>query len=361
MLQKVKMELLPRINTFLDCWRGQVPDRCTFVEATDRVVCVQCRVRAPNAFSRSASLTEFNEWILESSIGSLTEQAASKPPQMTCSYGHTVCLDESLSLSRSVKLEAVPCPKCPERGSLPPFALSLERCRLYLTEAATDGSRVDFVQCPRCNMSIYILHLVALEVVLSYDWDVRDTAMGTWSTLSVVEAMRCAIEDGADIVTWSSIDGSTSDELFEGGETREVEQQMEQCIAQSAVIVIFPSDAYLNSSKCQRELRHAVLHRKYIIPALLPNKGLVGSNGLTSISTAWDIPISFSLSSLKLHRSTGVNWLSADHGTGAPEPASQFEHLAACFHHCLSPAPGPVQPEVKRIQSRIHRCEHIAH
>ena len=351
-LQKVEGELLLQIDKFLSEWRGEVPDPAAFAEAADRVVCAGCSdegVDVPHAFSRATCEGELNRWRAQVRADG---GAARAPPQLTCTHGHVVGLEDALS--QPPILQAVPCPMCLKKRRWPPHPFSREWCLLYFTEAALKGGRAGAVFCPICCLSIRILDIVVPEVFLSYNWGFYDEAARTHSTQELVRSMRFAIEDGADVVTWFDVGGGM-------GAGQSVGAEMEQGVAKSTVVIMFLSDAYCSSGNCVREFLHTVRHSKYIIPVLVPDKGRTrtGPSGWTGPGAEdkewWQHAAScsdckdpdngapFSWSALGQFAPVDLRVV----GAGAAEEARALE--------------AAVVEIVRRVQSRFHRSAHIQH
>jgi hypothetical protein len=67
----------------------------------------------------------------------------------------------------------------------------------------------------------------------------------------------------ADLLVWQDVCGGMG-----FGDNHKVE--MLEGIKKATVVVIFLSDAYVNSPNCQREYLHAVRNSKFIVPVLVP-------------------------------------------------------------------------------------------
>ena len=260
---KVKNELLPQINKFLNEWRGKAPDPAAFEAAADRIMCVQCSeklVANPHYFSRKECQLKLDTVVKARSeerevIGDIEAM------NIDCEHGHQMSLTEILS--RNVILEAVPCPNCVQCGHVPPHCFNRQDCLLYFSEDLLNSSRAGAINCPCCASSIRVLDIVVPEVFLSYNWGVFDPSTNTFSTQSIVSAMRRPIEHGADVVTWFDVGGGM-------GAGQSVKKEMQQGVLKSTVVVIFLSDAYCKSGNCVREFLHATRHSKFLIVVLVP-------------------------------------------------------------------------------------------
>jgi len=344
--QKVEGELLRQINKFLSEWRGEVPDPAAFAEAADRVVCAQCSdegMDVPHAFSRCACEEQLTKWRVQARADAAADGgAAREPPQLTCSRGHVVDLEDALS--QPPLLQALPCPMCLKRGMSPPYAFNREECLLYFTEGALKGAREGVVQCPFCVVFIRILDIVVPEVFLSYNWGEKDAATGTYSTQEIVRSVRFPIEDGADVVTWFDVGGGM-------GAGQSAAAEMEQGVAKSTVVIIFLSDAYCSSGNCMREFLHTVRHSKYIIPVLVP-----GWTGAGAEDTTWWLH-AHSCSDCK-DPDTGAAFSWSTLGRFAPVDLRIAGAGDARRGRALEAAEVEI---VRRIQMRFHRSKHLNH
>jgi hypothetical protein len=275
--KKVKGELYPQISKFLTEWRGTAPDPDAFAQAADRILCLQCNEEGranPHVFSRSdcesklqAARAEVNKMNAEAQATGSLSPDHSALLQERCAHGHVASLEEILSTK--VILEALPCPCCMQSGRSPPFCFNRLDCLLLFTEAMLHTSRAGSINCPYCEAAIRILDLVQPELFLSYNWGCN------LSTQKLVIRARSLIEEEAGVVAWLDVGGGM-------GAGQSAIEEMRIGVSRSTVVIIFLSDAYCRSVNCIREYLHAVHHSKFLIPVLVPNKGLVRAGGPSS-------------------------------------------------------------------------------
>jgi len=123
------------------------------------------------------------------------------------------------------------------------------------------------MSCPRCKAKkrvsqFRIVDLVAPQVFFSYNWG-KQKQNGAWSTQEYITPLRRRMELQADLLVWQDVCGGMG-----FGDNHKVE--MLEGIKKATVVVIFLSDAYVNSPNCQREYLHAVRNSKFIVPVLVP-------------------------------------------------------------------------------------------
>jgi hypothetical protein len=183
-------------------------------------------------------------------------------------------LDAVDLLSSAVIFDAVPCPMCISSQDLPPHTFDRKKCMQWFSDGNLTKS--GSVTCPKCDgegrpCRMNISDLISPQVFFSYNWGMTTDDIN-YSTQGFVVPLRDRIEFGTDLLIWLDIGGGmgTGDNhmvaMFDG-------------IKKATVVVIFLSDAYVNSANCQREFLHAVRNSKYIVPVLIPpDSGTVGKD-----------------------------------------------------------------------------------
>eukprot|EP00961_Rhodomonas_salina_P034375 463240-Rhodomonas_salina.2 len=184
-----------------------------------------------------------------------------------CGAGHQMRVAEILS--RAVIHEAVACPQCVHSGAVPPHCFNRRFCLLYFGEE--NQGRVGALECVKCRAAgrphaVRILDIIAPEVFLSYNWGVvQDDGRGgrEYSTQAIVKPLQQRLEQDEDVVCWFDVGGGM-------GAGQNLKAEMEEGIRKCTVVVVFLSDAYVNSDNCKREFDHAVRMCKFLIPVLVP-------------------------------------------------------------------------------------------
>lgn len=176
---KVEFELLSQVKKFLDEWRGQCPDPSAFAAAADRIMCIKCSEESslePYMFSRlkcekdlGRKRAQMNEVSAQASDNGSWVLNAADAQMITCGNGHILSIQDVLS--KSVIMQAVPCPNCVQSRDMPPFCFNRHECLLYFSEEAQSSNRSGAVSCPYCaeagrGYMIRVLDIVAPEVFL---------------------------------------------------------------------------------------------------------------------------------------------------------------------------------------------------
>jgi hypothetical protein len=106
-----------------------------------------------------------------------------------------------------------------------------------------------------------IVDLISPQVFFSYNWGRK--IGNEFSTQQIVVPLRDRVELKTDLLIWLDVGGGMG-----VGDNHKV--AMYDGIKKATVVVIFLSDAYVNSPNCQREFLHSVRNSKYIVPVLVP-------------------------------------------------------------------------------------------
>jgi hypothetical protein len=182
-------------------------------------------------------------------------------------------LDATELLSHAVIFDAIPCPQCIKVQDFPPHSFNRKKCIEFFTEYNPNKTGTE--TCPKCEAAgrphhFQIVDLIAAQVFFSYNWGkevVHKDAVGKetteYSTQSFVVPLCNRVELNTDLLVWLDVRGGMG-----VGENHKLE--MLDGIQKAIVVVIFLSDAYVNSKNCQREFLNAMRASKYIIPVLVP-------------------------------------------------------------------------------------------
>ena len=277
-------------------------------------------------------------------------------------------------LSTGVIYEAVPCPQCVQSEDLPPYTFNRKKCVEWFSD--DNEQKIGSMSCPRCKSKgrvsqFRIVDLVAPQVFFSYNWGKQKN--GAWSTQVYITPLRRRMELQADLLVWQDVCGGMG-----FGDNHKVE--MLEGIKKATVVVIFLSDAYVNSPNCQREYLHAVRNSKFIIPVLVPpdndsrfsdpadpqycaNSGWTGEYDADNHRRHWWRHI------FKVIRRTADGVL-GPLKNDPDQPSTmidwsmlgRFEPIDMRNAETAFEADSPQEKVlIKRIQSRFHRPDHIDH
>ena len=285
-------------------------------------------------------------------------------------------------LSTSIIYEAVPCPQCVRSNDLPPHTFNRKKCVEWFSD--DNVQKIGSMSCPRCMArgrvhQFRIVDLVAPQVFFSYNWGRRrqsEDGIAQWSTQAYVSPLRRRVELETDLLVWQDVCGGMG-----YGDNHKVE--MLEGIRKATVVVIFLSDAYVNSPNCQREYLNTVRNSKFIVPVLLPtelrpdddpssdpandqytpNAGWSGKYDANRHTQYWWHHI------LKVIRKTADGHLS-DLKNDPDDPArlidwsllGRFQPIDMRDENTALLADSPEeQVLIKKILSRFHRGDHIDH
>lgn len=198
--------------------------------------------------------------------------------------------------------------------------------------------------CPKCTEKnrdrqavLNVLDIINTDIFISYNWGYEKC------TQNFIKPLIRKIELQTELVCWFDVGGG----LFAG---EDFEEKMMKGIENSAVFLVFLSDAYFNSKNCMLEFYHAVLTCKFIVPILLPDykvKSQKYSFGWTgNHDKKWWQHASM------LSESTGINlghleWSSLD----------LFNPIATTSESLMTNSCDEI---VCRIMSRIHRVSTVS-
>ena len=275
----ISKSLVPQIVKYLEEWRTtpRRPDQLLSVSSLSRIQaqaaakediikCPSCALVAReadicNSFSRMECRKKWDAYVakLNSCEAGESAEELSLIKCNDCSAEHR--LSDLLSLS-TLPAE-VPCPICIENGSFAPGSFNVDDCRLLLNER--DEHRIGTVTCPTCSGSSRIMDVVPPEVLGSYNWGIR-LDNGKFSTQELVVSMLRELEFRTDLISWVDVAGGM-------GAGQDLFKEMLTGITHANVLLIFLSDAYINSPICQREFILASNLCKYMIPLLVPSHG----------------------------------------------------------------------------------------
>jgi len=280
-------KLYDQVDKYLEDWRGQPPDPDIF--KTDDVMpcymCVDSQASKPHMFDRKECEQAMSDWQRQQ-LEKLEELDKTLNANLLNAKAHEVheaheatlvkiCgidpdhkLDVAELLSTSLIFDAVPCPQCIAHNDLPPHTFDRKKCLEWFSGANFQKSGT--MRCPKCacadrTCDLRILDIVVPQVFFSYNWGKKQTledGSDEYSTQKSVTPLRSRIELGTNLLVWLDIGGgmgfgeSHTDAMCDG-------------ISKATVVVIFLSDAYVNSHNCQREFLHAVRKSKYIVPVLI--------------------------------------------------------------------------------------------
>ena len=109
------------------------------------------------------------------------------------------------------------------------------------------------------------MDLVQPQVFFSYNWGHRIQKDGSaeYSTQHLVIPLCHRVEVHTELLVWLDVRGGM------GVGDNHIHAMLDG-IKKATVVVIFFSDAYINSPNCQREYLHAVRASKFIVPVLVP-------------------------------------------------------------------------------------------
>lgn len=361
----VSNELLPQVHKFLEEWRGEAADNTAVQDVLPKVPCSECvdaGVPEPHLFDREATRELLVRWRRDclrrnSANAALIPQdsGGDRELRVECNAGHRILASEVLS--RAVIYDSLACPQCVRHCEVPPYCFKRSRCLLYFSE--DNQGRVGSLECSRClaagrNPTIRVLDIVAPEVFVSYNWGVSTVGSDgakKYSTQTIVKPLRHRLELEDDLVCWLDVGGGM-------GAGQNLKVEMAEGVRKCTVVVVFLSDAYVNSNNCKREIEHTLSMGKYIVPVLLPDRGEL-PNGISSGWTGAGPEASdwwthaHRVSRDQTHPDSGhiMSWSGLKHfvpidmrGDGQALPRS------------------PAELEIRRrVLSRFHRGDHIRH
>mmetsp|Transcript_37236 Transcript_37236/g.99101 ORF Transcript_37236/g.99101 Transcript_37236/m.99101 type:complete len:1895 (+) Transcript_37236:92-5776(+) len=265
-------------NSFVFRKHQKAKNLSTYDTDPDVIECSACcgtkvDAHANNRFSRARCLELWNDYVARRNLElskPASEQAAVPPLEpltcQNCFHEHEVA--DLLSWYKIPTM--VPCPQCVERGSFSPGSFDVADCRLLFTEG--DRQRVGMVKCSVCGESSRVMDVVPPEVFGSYNWGAKKPN-GEYSTQEMVVKLLRDVEFHTDLVCWIDVEGGM-------GAGQDLIKEMLHGIIKSNVVVVFLSDAYVNSPNCKREFALACRFCKYLVPVLVPESAshVFGSN-----------------------------------------------------------------------------------
>ena len=289
--------LSERIEGFLQNWRGPAPEPKVF-DIPSSIPCQMCldeQEKDPYMFNRIDCENALSKWKVrqlqaredcfsgDSSQIMVDFDSAELDDSivMQCERNPKHRLQAQDLLTQSVIFEAVPCPRCLKHNDLPPATWNRKKlmsffavpsgAETWTVSTETKIKKEGEVDCPKCRRArrpnmIPIIELIKPQVFFSYNWGsaitLPDGRKGL-STQAHVIPLRNRVELSTDLLVWLDVGGG-----MQYGQNHI--NLMAEGIKNSVVVVIFLSDAYVNSPNCQREYLHSVRNCKYIVPVLLP-------------------------------------------------------------------------------------------
>ena len=267
--------LVAQIDKYLKAWRAGSATAAHNVDGA---------IRCKNCLENGVEFSACVEFSVQECINQIDDfvnlKNAGKSEFSKISMSCPKCLfehDLEELMSNSTIKEVVPCPLCLTKGVFPPGSFISKECRLYLHEH--DKHREATVVCSVCSGASSVMDVAPPEVFYSYNWGQRQID-GTYSNQERVRPLVTAVEYLADVYCWFDVGGGM-------GFGQDQLQEMKQGVILAKVVVIFLSDAYVNSPNCQREYIHASRLNKHLIPILVPNEGTEWKPG---VSFGWSGP-----------------------------------------------------------------------
>ena len=283
------------VEEYLDNWRGPQPDPQVFKQP-DLLpchMCVQNQEIDPFQFDRKNCEHILSTWReqqldhydlngstdISLSFDELERQA---DLLVVCGRNPNHKLHVQELLSKSVIFDAVPCPQCMHSTDLPPTTWDRKTLMDFFSVpssletmavcAETDAKKEGYVGCDKCERAgrpknLAVIDVIKPQVFFSYNWGSKITLPDgrefPWGTQAFVIPLRNRVELSTELLIWLDVGGGMN-----LGQSHI--NLMEEGIKKATVVVIFLSDAYVNSPNCQREFLHSLRNHKYIVPVLLP-------------------------------------------------------------------------------------------
>jgi len=173
-------------------------------------------------------------------------------------------LQERVYVSKEEMRESMlPCPRCLEQGKSNPGAFNRDDCMLHFASAGAQSKGV--LYCGTCCTNVKVKEVLKRPIFLSYNWG-KDL-----STQKIARPLCERVFLATEMPYWLDIDGGM-------GFGDELVSEMRDGVAGCKVVILMISDAFCNSINCHREFSHTVRSGKYIIPVLVPDRGLVNTN-----------------------------------------------------------------------------------
>lgn len=274
--------LVPQVKVQLNEWRGylkksgfskaeQIPcptcliddsDRVSYFERSLLVEIITVEMRAhPTLVSQHSMIPSIG-------LSSPSKVAVGKEKKLSafCKYGHE-CAVEDLLAKTAEKKDLIPCEFCVEESTETIYYF--DRAGIISLIEESNDEKTGLVTCPMCLSSQKILDLVGVEVFVSYNWGLQNKTQGFVQSMGYIEAEL-------DIFCWLDVGGG----LKIG---QDLIQSMMDGVAKCPIFLVFLSDSYVKSRNCQREFMEAFRQRKYVIPVLLPELGILPDG----TSTGW--------------------------------------------------------------------------
>ncbi len=239
------------------------------IQESNAIVCCKCAIyfndlRECGTFNRSECTRIFDEYqtshLEEIASGNKVDNLAMQYPKSLCSNAiepHMV--DVSTILSETIVFSTIPCPNCNNHfEEIPHFWRREDLLCIFDDE---DTQRHGVISCPMCLKKgrsdlIQILDILRLDVFISYNWGLNQC------TQELIKPIVTHIELETGMLCWFDINGGLS-----AGDN--CTEKMVKGVSDSCIVVIFLTDAYINSVNCRREFLAAVESKKYILPILM--------------------------------------------------------------------------------------------
>lgn len=139
----------------------------------------------------------------------------------------------------------------------------VDDCMLHFASAGAQSKGV--LYCGTCCTNVKVKEVLKRPIFLSYNWG-KDL-----STQKIARPLCERVFLATEMPYWLDIDGGM-------GFGDELVSEMRDGVAGCKVVILMISDAFCNSINCHREFSHTVRSGKYIIPVLVPDRGLVNTN-----------------------------------------------------------------------------------